>query len=449
MRYLFSKKVYLFGKTNTATPEVKMLKIVRQYNKFPIPKEDMDKLLEIASDYSKVKNHVYQRYGGIGGFSKIYPGYTVQNEMTDSGLRERLGLPSVYFYLAIFDALGDIKTQWSKTRNSILEAIRKNETFSDEDRHYIRAVLKSEKAWDSVLIGKALPNDRELPDSSNKLNQYLRRQTRKYLAKMHTDKVEGFSIGERAYRYADDGIYISTKEKRQRVYVPLTDNNRYKRQLKIMLHPEDNSLEILVPIDVRTKTHDDYINEIGINMSIYTMLTVSNGNKYGDELGKKLADKAKWIGSHRIKYKEQQSLDTNKIGRKKYQSNKNKIDESLHIYINTELNRFIKAEKPAIIYMPKLPSNAFGGNYSSNNYMTTIWEHGYIRKRLAQKCEENNIKLVEVYAKNISNECSSCHNNGSQTLGIKKDGKFICSVCGSIIDEKTNAALNALNRGRS
>jgi transposase len=416
-----------------------MLKIVRQYNKTPILKEDMDKLLEIASDYSKVKNYVYQRYGGIGGFSKIYPGYTVQNEMTDSGLRERLCLPSVYFYLAIFDALGDIKTQWSKTRNSILEALRKHEAFSDDEKHYIRAVLKSEKTWESVL------NDKEISNSSHKLNQYIKRQTRKYLAKMHTDKSDSFSIGERAYRYADDGIYISTKRKRQRVYVPLTDNNQYKRQLKIMLYPEENSLEILIPIDVKTKTHEDYTNEIGINMSVYTMITVSNGNRYGEELGSKLADKAKWIGEHRAKYKEQQGLDSNIIGRRKYQSKKQKLDESIHIYINTELNRLLKTEKPAVIYMPKLPQNSYGGNYSSNNYMTTIWEHGYIRKRLAQKCEENNIRLVEVYAKNISNECSKC----SHKHGLKKDGKFICSVCGNIIDEKTNAALNALNRGRS
>jgi hypothetical protein len=287
----------------------------------------MDKLLEIASDYGRVKNYVYQRYGGISGFSKIYPGYTVQNEMTDSGLREQLGLPSVYFYLAIFDALGDIKTQWSKTRNSILDAVRKHEAFGDEEKHYIRAVLKSEKTWDSVL------NNKEIPNSSHKLNQYIKRQTRKYLAKMHTDKVDSFSIGERAYRYADDGIYISTKQKRQRVYVPLTDNNQYKRQLKVMLHPEEDRLEILVPIDVRTRTHEDYINEIGINLSIYTMLTVSNGNRYGEKLGEKLADKAQWIGEHRAKYKEQQSLDANTIGRKKYQSSKQRIDESLHIYI--------------------------------------------------------------------------------------------------------------------
>ena len=84
-------------------------KIIRQYNSAPLSMEDMQKLQEIAEDYAAVKNYVYQRYGGIRSLSKLYPGYTVQNEMTRSGLREQLGLPSVYFYLAVFEALGGIK----------------------------------------------------------------------------------------------------------------------------------------------------------------------------------------------------------------------------------------------------------------------------------------------------------------------------------------------------
>ena len=94
-------------------------KTVCQYNSRPISAEDMEKLREIADDYSKVKEYVYQRYGGIGSLSKIYPGYTVQNEMTKSGLRAELKMPSVYFNLALFEALGDIKTQWTQTKAKI------------------------------------------------------------------------------------------------------------------------------------------------------------------------------------------------------------------------------------------------------------------------------------------------------------------------------------------
>ena len=104
-----------------------IFKTVYQYSSAPIPEKDMARLQEIAEDCCKVRNYVYGRYGGIGGLAKLYPGYTVQNEMTKSGLRESLGLPSVYFYLAIYDALGDIKVnghvlkrKWKKIFRLIL-----------------------------------------------------------------------------------------------------------------------------------------------------------------------------------------------------------------------------------------------------------------------------------------------------------------------------------------
>ena len=134
----------------------KVCKTVCQHNKEPVSPEDMQKLQEIAHDYSKVKNYVYQRYGGIKSLSKIYPGYTVQNEMTKSGLRTQLGLPSVYFYLAVFDALGDIKTQWTRTKSTVTAAINDNVRFTPEDRHYLRFVIKVDGCLDSVLNGKEI-----------------------------------------------------------------------------------------------------------------------------------------------------------------------------------------------------------------------------------------------------------------------------------------------------
>ena len=130
-----------------------------QYSKEPVSGEDMRKLLEIAGDYRKVKDYVYQRYGGISALFKLYPGYTVQNEMTESGLRSELGLPSVYFYLAVFDALGDIKTQWTNTKSKIAKQIGKNQNFTEKEKHYLRFVVKTAGAFEAVLnrqeIGKA------------------------------------------------------------------------------------------------------------------------------------------------------------------------------------------------------------------------------------------------------------------------------------------------------
>ena len=69
-------------------PREKICKTVHQYNREPLSDDTMGKLLEIAADCCKVKNYVYARYGGIGSLAKLYPGYTIQNEMTASGLRE-------------------------------------------------------------------------------------------------------------------------------------------------------------------------------------------------------------------------------------------------------------------------------------------------------------------------------------------------------------------------
>lgn len=109
-------------------PSEAVCKIVCQHSKGTIRTEDMEKLREIALDCRKVKNYVYDRFGGIGSLSKLYPGYTIQNEMTASGLRSELDLPSVYFYLAVFDALGDIKSQWTRTKSKVLGLVGKTRT---------------------------------------------------------------------------------------------------------------------------------------------------------------------------------------------------------------------------------------------------------------------------------------------------------------------------------
>ncbi|MCI8591893.1 MAG: hypothetical protein HFI88_06005 [Lachnospiraceae bacterium] len=132
-------------------PQDKICKTVHQYSRGPVSREDMQKLLEVAEDYRKVKNYVYAHFGGIGSLSKLYPGYTVQNEMTASGYRETLGLPSVYFYLAVFDALGDIKSQWTRTKTKLTRQISRNENLTEEEKHYLRFVIKVSNAFEAAL----------------------------------------------------------------------------------------------------------------------------------------------------------------------------------------------------------------------------------------------------------------------------------------------------------
>lgn len=430
-------------------PAAAICRTVRQYSRMPVPAEDMRKLQEIAEDYRRVKNYVYARYGGIGSLSKIYPGYTVQNEMTRSGLRDSMGMPSVYFYLAVFDALGDIKSQWTRTRAKLLELVGKHEGFSREEKHYLCFLLKVSNAFEAVLNQKpvTLPGDirkryEELAAQTDteRLDRYLCRQVRKYHGKQHTEQAAGFSLAERAYRYGDHGIYISVKEKRKRVFIPLTDNNRYRRQIYLRLYPERDRVEIHVPVDVTVREHEDYINHTGISMGYHVMLTTDRGNCYGEELGRYQTEYADWIREQTRKYNENRADNP---GRRKYSDQKRRYKERMHSYINHELNRFLETEKPGTVYMVKLPGSRGGGVSRRINHCISLWQRGYIRSRLVQKCREQSVELVEVPGKGVAVECSVCGGAGS-----RKEGIFTCSACGYREAEKKNTARNVLKRGQ-
>lgn len=446
------KTVYNMQKT--------VCKTVHQYNQWPISDADMRKLQEIAEDYRKVKNYVYARYGGTGSLSKLYPGYTVQNEMTECGLRAELGMPSVYFYLAVFDALGDIKSQWAHTKSKVLKLTGQNESLNAEEKHYLRFVLKSSNAFAAVLMQKAVQLPHEIQSKyeelagqvdTAKLHRYLCRQARKYHVRdLHTDAAEGFFVTERAYRYGEGsiggsgektrGIFISTKENRKRVFIPLTDENAYKKQLYVKLKPEESGVEIHVPIEVKIRAHKDYCNEIGISAGIEHMFTTDSGHVYGERFGELHRELTEYMSNADRSYRREKH---NNAGRKKYRARKARLDAALETYVNQEINRMLAEEKPQTIYIPRLPGGAASAYGSAINYSVNMWKKGYIRKRLEQKCRENAVRLTEVFGKGISTTCSRCGGTGKYSKDI-----FQCENCGYEADKKINTAQNALKRGK-
>ena len=423
-------------------------KTVYQYNKLPIPAGDMEKLREIAEDCRKIRNYVYDRYGGIGGLPKIYPGYTVQNEMTRSGLRERLGLPSVYFYLAIFDALGDIKSQWARTKTKVEKNIQANENLTPEDRHYLRFVMKQSRCFESVVSGTEvkLTGDWEESYKSvcagvdvHRLDQYLCRQVRRHLVRPHTEAAEGFTVSPKAYRYADHGIYLSTKENRKRLFIELTDNNHYARQIYVRLCPDESNIIINVPVEVRQRHPAGYSGEMGLAIGMRCMFTTDRGTVYGERYLEYQSALNDYV---REKLQGHRRNARSNPGMKKYSAGKARLEEALHSYVNAEINRMLETEKPGTIYMPKLPAMQKAGVNKKINAAVSMWQRGFIKSRMVRKCRERSVELVEVFGKGISTQCSCCGGTG-----IKDGYVFRCGSCGQEMPERQNTAVNVRNRG--
>ena len=156
-------------------------KTVWQYSE-PLPEETMEFLKGIALDCCKVKNYVYRKYSGIRNLDNLTPVYGILNEMRHCGLREQLNLPAVYYELAIADAVTNIKCSWGTVKNKVGECVSANENLSDDDRKYLRTVLKMGGVYAAILNRQEYEMPRNaagLDIDVKRLNNLLCRLTRR------------------------------------------------------------------------------------------------------------------------------------------------------------------------------------------------------------------------------------------------------------------------------
>lgn len=431
-----------------------MTKIVWQYSE-PLPEETMVFLREIAEDCCKVKNYVYERYSGVKNLNSLTPVYTILNEMRYCGLREQLNLPTVYYELAIADAVTNIKSSWSIVKNKVGEKITANENLSDNDRIYLRTVLKMGSVYAAVLNRQEYEMPRNaigLDIDVKRLNNLLCRLTRRTLTQPKTDNISSFRISPNGYSYKDGAIRIVCRVPRKRISIPLKDKRTFDRQIQV--HIKDNFVALAVPIEAKVKKHQDYTNTVYIHIGNQDMFTLSNEHVYGTSLSELIYPETERLAKknqerHRVytAYRQNvengnrqktENIEANNLGRHKYDSQKEKEKRRTTNFINTEMNRMFRTEKPARIVITKPVTKNKTKLYSkSGNRKLTRNFRGYIRERLIYKCQVNAVELVELNSKGTGRICSACGAEG------KRQGKeFACESCGLRSTIALNSAKN-------
>lgn len=443
-----------------AVPQEMLTKTITQHTK-ALDEETLVFLRGIAEDYAKVKNAVYQRYAGIRHVNRLTPVYDILNEMRVCGLREQLNLPVVYYELAVADAVTDIKSNWAALKKKINTLVSANENLSDEERLYIRTVLKINSTFSAVLNAEPY----EVPDKvkdldldTDRLNNRIRRMVRKHLARPKTANAQLFKVSPNGYRYKDGGIWLVSRVPRHRVFLPLKNREQYDRQIVVVLGTDSATLHI--PVATQIKRHEDYTNTVYMHIGSETMFTLSDGAVYGEELGQtvypetlRLDRKNRERGRlyrEAERYREDnllgkaQSIERNNLGRKKYESQKMRERANTVRYINTEINRLLREEKPARIIIPNRVMKNRTKCYSRTaNLKLTRNFQGFIRERLRYKCRLNCVELVEINSKGTGSLCAVC---GAQ--GRRQRQEFLCENCGSRITIALNAAKNVEKKYR-
>lgn len=112
--------------------------------------------------------------------------------------------------------------------------------------------------------------------------------------------------------------------------------------------------------------------------------------------------------------------------------------EKTQNYINAELNRMFREEKPGKIVITRSVVKNRAKNYSKTvNRKLARSFRGYIKDQIAFKCRLNAVELVEINSKGTGNVCSNCGEMGKR---IKAD--FICGNCGFRSAIALNSAKN-------
>ena len=431
-------------------------KNVRQYSQ-KLPPETMSFLHWLVGVYAKVKKTTYERYGGIGSLGKLTPGYTVLNEMRTSGMRQELGMPSVYYELAILDALTAIKSRWGILRGTLKRLAAFHEGFTKEDRIYVYTILKWRSVYAAILQGEPYEEPdlvKNLSVDKRRLNNWLRRQTRKHLGKIQVTREDGFTISPKAgYSYKNGVMRIAGREPRRRVDIPLRDGRRFSRQLHVEVR-EDHII-LIAPVTKEAILPEDWTNIVYLHIGNVDALTLSNGHIYGEGLNKltdaeteRLDRKNRLRNRYRNSEREAKAegnvdkakaISVNNLGTLKYRRQKERNRAKTESFINAALNQMLSEEKPCRIVITYPVKVGKGGKIAKNAKRKLARSfRGFIRERLQEKCEERSIELVKIPSKGTGLICSVCGETGKTTAG----NLFRCEHCGCESTVSLNGARN-------
>ena len=437
-----------------------MKKTVKQYS-YLIEKNVIKELLLIGNRYKKVKNYVYARFSGIRSLLLVQNDRKIRDVWVKSEFANQWKLPARYWKLALTEAIGNIKTNWTTIKKKIREHAKANEHLTNTDLHYIRYILKADHLYYQVLnrIPFEVPKkfqDKEL--NRTYLHNLICRYTRKYKGRIPrvNETKHSFSVDTGLYRYKQGTIHLTSLRKGKRIAIPLTEKNEYHSTLKIIVNAIRHTIEVHCPIDTKIrKIKGD--NVIGIDKGYRYLFATSTDHMYGEKLSMYLSEETerlkqvnasrnRFYALYRMYKKQGNETKANRIlqhnlGKRKYQKNKKKHDGQVKSYINEQLNRLIQEEQPKEIIMEQLDFVSWNARYPKHvKRKLCRWLKGYIRERVEYKCELYDIVYTNINPAYTSKICHNCC-----AFGKRNGDTFVCKQCGTFHAD-INAAKNIYAR---
>ena len=443
-----------------------VVKNIRQHS-FEVPQYEA--FVEIAKPYTTVKNYVYSRFSGINSLVllKSYK-KDIRDPWTDkqTGFAKQWGLPARCWKLALDEAIANIKSEWSNTKNRVRKAVRNNFELAEEERQFIYYVLKSDSILKAILTRQPFEKPKKLEKliiRETYVFNLIRRYVRKYKGKIAYSKSHrSFQIDADMYAYklVDEKPFIemASLTKNKRISVPLKDKNVHHGNLRILLL-DNKTIEIHRTKMVKVKpivTDSSDENIIGLDKGYTDLFVLSNGSVYGKNLNHLMTNETERLNTknqrrQRIwqqmedlkaqgKFEKAERIRKHNFGKIKYRRQKNRADEQLKSYINHGILTLIHEEKPSHLVVEELTFTSWNKKLKKGTKRKlNRWVKGYIQRRLEYNCQLYDIELIKVNPAYTSQICHKCG-----ALG-ERNGKVFKCLCGTY-EADHNAAINIKGR---
>ncbi|WP_353928614.1 hypothetical protein [Desulfofundulus kuznetsovii] len=278
-----------------------MQQTVRQKS-LPLNNEKWARITETADAYARQKDAFLVEYGHVKYLHYLGEKRKLRDELVSAGFVSPFGLQARQWKLALEDALYTLERQWEAAIAEVKEYLYRHEGLTDEEKHYAFWLLyrhvKHGRNWKrirAVFTGEDIVSEEIKLDAGGRarVRKYLKRTFRRVLGrKPRVKKARSFTVDQQMYRVFATGkrqyIAVATLTPGERVIIPLAGVHAIEGNVRVVLIPEENCVEIHLTREPRTYPPGE--EEAGIDLGVTEVFTDDTGKKYRPEYGEALQE---------------------------------------------------------------------------------------------------------------------------------------------------------------
>jgi IS605 OrfB family transposase len=385
---------------------------------------------ELITRIQRARNYMYSRLAGINSYLSLQNPKGIRNEwVKDKKLVEQFRLPARFWKITLEEVVSSLKSLWSNTCNKIKEAAKENYHLTDDEKLYIRYVCSASPLFGAILTRQPIVRPKKLEELNIResyIHNLINRYARRYRGKTPYSHSTTFQLDADMYKYVKENgiVYLdmSTHLKGDRIRLRCSDQHMFRKNIRVTM--KDGIFTLAHTVESKQKKTWTAKNEVGVDKGYKTMFVSSSGKHYGDGLNTLLSNETERLNAVNKKrnpyyamvralkekgeHEKAEKIRINNLGKKKYNRNKRKHQETVESFVNHELNQLIENEKPSTVIIENLAFVSWNDKMPKHiKRKLSRWLKGFIDERLTFKCNLNGINYEYINPAYTSQECHS------------------------------------------